>query len=136
MFFVWLIENGYYGVNTALNWNDSESYCESTYGTTLATIRSSTDNQLAMIAAVYSEPGVSQAWIGFNDMALEGTFEWIDGTRNDFYNYTNWASGEPNDANGGEHCTLIKNDGTWNDGICGHAEWFVCNAYPRTTLGM
>ena len=103
-----------------------------TYGTTLATIRSSTDNQLAMIAAVYSDDKVSEAWIGFNDIDIEDTFEWIDGTRNDVF--TNWGSGEPN--NDYEHCVNIKYDGTWNDNVCRNSKWFICNAYPRTTLGM
>ena len=128
-------------MNPQSNWTEAESYCESTYGTTLATIRSSTENQLAMIAAVYSGSLFVYTWIGFNDMDVDGTFEWIDGTRNDVYNYTNWASGEPNNVGGNEDCGQIwyngnNKFGTWNDESCGSTMSFVCNAYPRTTLGM
>ena len=117
-----------------MNWNDSNSYCESTYGTSLATIKSSTENQLAMIAAVYSVSSLIYAWIGVYNIDDATTFKWIDGTRNDFYNYTNWASGEPNNAD--EDCAQLKYDGTWNDNYCVHEYTFVCNAYPRTTLGI
>ena len=123
-----------------MNWAEAESYCNSTYGTTLATIRSSTENKLAIVAAVYSGVSSVDAWIGFNDMDVEGTFEWIDGSINN--DYTNWASGEPSNSAGNEHCGQIWYDGnndrfgTWNDASCDASMSFVCNAYPRTTLGM
>ena len=137
LFLFFLLENGYIGVNTLMNWTNAESYCESTYNTTLATITSSTENALAIIAAVYSGATDGTIWIGFNDFDNEGTFEWLDGTRNDLYNYTNWASGEPNEDNGGEDCTQImyhgnnNKFGTWNDLPCRDALSFVCNAYLR-----
>lgn len=43
-------------------------------------------------------PETSIYWIGFNDAANEGTFEWSSGEP---AGYTNWAAGEPNDFQGG-----------------------------------
>ena len=119
-----------------MNWNDSQSYCELTYGTSLATIKSSRDNQLAMIAAVYSVSSLLYAWIGMSNIDDTTTFKWIDGTRNDFYNYTNWGSGEPNNFAAIEDCGQLKYDGTWNDHQCAYKFPFVCNVYPRTTSGL
>lgn len=54
-----------------------------------------------------------RVWIGFNDVANEGAFEWSDGSR---VTYTNWNGGEPNNANGTEHYTeLLGSSGKWND---------------------
>ena len=38
-------------------------------------------------------------WIGINDLATEGNFEWISGQP---VTYTNWALGEPNNAGGNQ----------------------------------
>ena len=51
-------------------------------------------------------------WIGYNDQAVEGNFQWTTGT--DETGYTNWNAGEPNDA-GGEDAAEFVNGGGWND---------------------
>jgi Lectin C-type domain len=54
-----------------------------------------------------------RVWIGFNDVGSEGTFEWTSGER---ANYTNWNSGEPNNAGNNEHyAELLGSNGKWND---------------------
>lgn len=58
------------------------------------------------------------AWIGLNDIAVEGVFEWTTGAP---LTYTNWAPGEPNNAAGGEDFVHMIADfnpptfGRWND---------------------
>ena len=54
-------------------------------------------------------------WIGLNDVAVEGTYQWVDGSP---VGYLNWNAGEPNNGAGGEDYTLIVKDsatGAWND---------------------
>ncbi len=52
------------------------------------------------------------AWIGYNDILVEASFVWSDGSP---VTYFNWAAGEPNDA-GGEDATVINWSGvSWND---------------------
>jgi len=58
--------------------------------------------------------GFNEVWIGFNDLASEGSFEWSDETASSF---TNWNSGEPNNV-GGEDCGFLKSNGGWNDANC------------------
>ena len=49
---------------------------------------------------------------------------WEDGSP---VSYTNWNSGEPNDA-GGEDCTHMNysTSGGWNDYPCSRGQPFVC----------
>ena len=55
-------------------------------------------------------------WTGFNDVAVEGTFEWTSGQP---VTYTNWDIGEPNNGAGGieDFCAMRKNNplALWND---------------------
>ena len=54
-----------------------------------------------------------QVWIGFNDLSVEGTFEWTDGSPS---SYSNWAGGEPNDFGFDEDATVLNWSGqAWND---------------------
>ncbi|KAG7491157.1 hypothetical protein MATL_G00000040 [Megalops atlanticus] len=65
------------------------------------------------------------AWIGGTDSYTEGHWQWSDGSG--FY-YTQWNSGEPNNALGKEHCLCINYKGTsgWNDYFCTHRYPFIC----------
>ena len=115
--------NGYIGVNIAMNWCDAESYCESNYGTNLASVASSQDNTNVLTASSSAGFGSSNFWVGGSDFATEGTFVWSDGTP---FSYTNWLAGEPNNNNGGEHC-LEYSGYVWNDFECHYEMPFVCN---------
>jgi Lectin C-type domain len=60
--------------------------------------------------------GGVQGWIGFNDIASEGTFVWVNG---DPVTFTSWNSGEPNNSGGNENCAEISGSGGgWNDLPC------------------
>ena len=85
------------------------------------------DQQLDDIA------GNRRWWIGANDRTAEGTWAWTGGGA---ASYTNWRSGEPNDA-GGEDCVHVDPDsdgsdtrGGWNDADCGLEDRYVCEASP------
>ena len=62
-----------------------------------------------------------QYWIGLNDMAVEGTFVWMDGSAP---SYTDWKSGEPSNWPL-EHCVrLWKRD--WMDVDCHRRYSYIC----------
>ena len=74
------------------NWYESKDYCMINYGSSLASIHSSTDfTNLNNSRANAKWSG----WIGLNDVKDESEWEWSDGT---LYDYdVNWAPTEPND---------------------------------------
>ena len=52
-------------------------------------------------------------WIGFNDVATEGQFQWSSGQP---VTYTNWAPGEPNNRDGIQDFAIMNfGAGEWND---------------------
>ena len=62
-------------------------------------------------------------WIGYSDQAVEGRFEWVDGSRGGF---EHWAPGQPDDV-GGEDCAHYQSwSGRWLDVPCGFALGFIC----------
>ena len=76
----------------------------------------STNDQVIQFARQMILPSTSEMHIGINDMATEGTWQYATG--GDLI-YTNWANGEPNNANSdGEDCVETYSDATWNDQHC------------------
>ena len=62
-------------------------------------------------------------WLGMNRSAVDLKFYWVDGTPLEGH-YQNWADGEPNNSNNGEHCGNMygtpgtSHPGKWNDLFC------------------
>ncbi len=106
------------------------------FGAHMVSFQTAQENQ-DVLAALYNSPYSPSnytIWIGLSDAAQEGTFIWLDGAP---VNYTNWASGEPNDlhpsccnipiigcqpadirCSDGEDCVQMYGSGDWNDLGC------------------
>ena len=66
-----------------------------------------------------------KAWIGLNDIAIEGLFSWVDGCP-DKFRY--WAESQPNDFRG-EDCVHTLGPGhgyMWNDVDCIACHQYTC----------
>ena len=64
----------YIYVDLARNWDQAEEYCQTSFGTHLASIHSqSTQNEVTELCK-------HRCWIGLNDKTHEGVWEWSDGT--------------------------------------------------------
>lgn len=102
------------------------------YGAGLVSLQSGTEN--SCIVTDLNNNGFSGIiWIGFNDIASEGSFVWYDQSP---IVYTNWHSGEPNNS-GNEDCVQIYPDGQWNDLNCasgGSKSVIEVNLCPQTTI--
>jgi hypothetical protein len=136
---VWTVAQGGSGhpymfcgaVNLMTTWTNAEAYCE-TYGYNLTSLASAAENTwVDGRADTYS---TEKWWMGFNDVAVEGTFVWPDGSSNLF---TSWHTGEPNNTGvGGEDCGQFNRwaDETWNDEPCddpvGHSFRYICEYHP------
>eukprot|EP01083_Nonionella_stella_P316739 1150153_1 len=116
-------------------WNDAESYCQTTYGTHLATIW---DDQAADELVTLFQTG-GRLWIGLNDKDVEGkwvyagdgtgTFWWrLCGLNCDWIKY--WADGQPSNSDGAEDCGQVfqaNRDSMVNDDRCEKTYPFACN---------
>ncbi|XP_012889053.1 PREDICTED: low affinity immunoglobulin epsilon Fc receptor [Dipodomys ordii] len=64
------------------------------------------------------------AWIGLQDLDVEGEFVWMDGSP---VSYSNWLQGEPNNAGSDEDCVMMRGSGHWNDAFCrSQLDTWVC----------
>lgn len=106
----------YYALFSPATWTWSER-AASALGGHLTTIRNQGE-QNWVFNTLASYNGMNRMlWIGFNDVAKEGTFRWASGNA---VTFTNWAPGEPNNAVGGEDFVSMLNPGNsqagrWND---------------------
>ncbi|KAH3768649.1 lectin-like [Dreissena polymorpha] len=67
-----------------------------------------------------------QFWTDGTDKDTEGT--WILGTTGEYFEVTDWQTGEPNQMAGEEDClTFFRNyDYRWNDEHCDRRYGYVC----------
>ena len=94
----------YYQLENA-GWFNSEAEAVS-LGGHLVTINDAAENEWI------SQTFEGHPWTGFNDVNVEGTFEWVSGEP---VTYTSWNPGEPNNSGGVEHFAKTRGDGLWND---------------------
>lgn len=83
----------------------------------------------------------NKAWIGADDQGAEGQWIWAEGG-DVFWSggasggaqggvFARWAVGEPNNLFN-EDCAQIRDDGRWNDSLCGVPFPFVCESSAVT----
>ena len=59
-------------------------------------------------------------WIGLNDIAVEGTYVWTDGSSP---SYTDWGSNEPTGLS--QNCVRMRL-GDWMDIYCSNMYRYIC----------
>jgi C-type mannose receptor len=92
-------------------------------------VLSTKEKDEALHKAVGPKLGMPAIWIGYNDIAREGTWRWISGARFDF---DGWKSGEPNDFRGEEDCAeWYPEDGLMNDLPCMSKRPYLCERLPN-----
>lgn len=90
--------------------NRSDSHAEAlSLGGYLVTINDAAENQfiLTNFANV-----AGRVWLGLNDVATEGSFEWANG---EAVTYTNWEPGEPNNSGDEDFVAMYSGNGRWVD---------------------
>lgn len=87
-------------------WFDAEAAARA-WGGHLVTIGDVLEN--AFVQSAFSSYG--NVWIGLSDEAQHGSYVWSSG---DPLTYTNWSSGQPNNA-GSRDYVALQGDGTWAD---------------------
>ena len=93
------------------SWQEAKEFCER-QGGHLVTITSSEEQQtVKSLLLQYSSD--ASCWLGCNRLS-NGSWAWIT---DEFFNYTNWRSGEPNNSSNNENYGMAVGDSNaqWND---------------------
>lgn len=105
------------GFTNQQNYN-GHSYYRSTGTAIWTTARTNCDNMGGHLVTITSAAEQSfifnlwpSGWIGLTDEVTEGTWRWVTG---ETYSYSNWNSGEPNNAGNEDYVQFVSN-GKWND---------------------
>ncbi|XP_025892354.1 C-type lectin domain family 3 member A [Nothoprocta perdicaria] len=93
-------------------------------GGTLAIPRNSDETNVLRDYGKKSMPGVSEFWLGVNDMINEGKFVDVNGM---VLQYFNWDRSQPNGGKR-ENCVFFSqsSQGKWVDEVCRTAKRYIC----------
>lgn len=95
--------HSYYRSTGSMTWTAAKTACTN-MGGYLVTLTTAAENNFVF--------GLwPSGWIGLTDEVNEGTWRWVTGEP---YSWSNWNSGEPNNA-GNEDYTQFVSNGRWND---------------------
>lgn len=114
---IWGVNGHEYEVvfSEGVSWTNARTAAQSLPGGgwDLATITSAAEDAFVAGLLPASPAARSHFWIGANDVAAEGTFVWVTGEP---FAYTNWWSGEPNNAGDEDFVAYDFRTGwAWND---------------------
>ncbi|XP_014827726.1 PREDICTED: galactose-specific lectin nattectin-like, partial [Poecilia mexicana] len=123
----WFQDRCYLFVGTELDWAEAEQYCIS-HGGNLASIHNREEYAFIRNLIFHVAGNNRRTWVGGYDAVEEGTWQWSDGSRNDF---TMWGSGEPNNLNT-ENCMEINvnEQDCVSDVVCDRNNAFICKRHP------
>ena len=118
-----------------LNYADAMINCQNQFGSDntgklFEPRDSSTNDQVIEFAKRMILPSTEYLHIGFNDIAIEGTWQYATG--GDLV-YTNWEGVNPNNFGNGEDCGETYSGTTWNDGKCSNKQPSICEMQTTTT---
>ena len=102
--------HAYYLLDTCA-WPEGQEKALSLNGN-LATIDDAAENAWVLANVLQFDGDARRGFIGLNDQAREGAFQWVDGSP---VAYTNWGANEPGGPGGGNNFTEMRDDGTWRD---------------------
>mmetsp|Transcript_23178 Transcript_23178/g.39229 ORF Transcript_23178/g.39229 Transcript_23178/m.39229 type:complete len:547 (+) Transcript_23178:110-1750(+) len=112
----------YMQLDSAMTWHSCEQSC-SNLNATMLCIESANENSY-VVSNVATR---SSHWLGYNDLAVEGTWEWFEGCDS---TYTRWNPGEPNNhvswADCGYASTLSSSYAKWSDLACFYSLGCIC----------
>lgn len=101
---------------------DAELFCQQ-LGGDLVTIDDQAEQDFLLAEPL---PAAPLFYLGLDDLEVEGTFEWPDGSAPGF---TAWGENEPNDAMMNEDCVQLSvMTMVWNDIDCANPAAFICEA--------
>ncbi|KAK7933322.1 hypothetical protein WMY93_004218 [Mugilogobius chulae] len=123
-------------INEKITWFDAEKSCHS-LGANLASIHSAEENSFITDLIKTATGSNSETWIGGADAVKEGQWLWSDGS---VWDFTNWHSGQPDNAGNNEHCIEIHvyyfmnlltlfpltEPKLWNDRHCTYTNVYMC----------
>ena len=121
-------ENCYLLVTERKSYQTAEQHCQS-YSKQgrpahLASILSEKENNVSFQYAA-SVIGINRnVWIGYNDLAEEGNYTWLDGSPP---GYENWWPGFPvGDAHGNQDCIHLYGGEAWKELLCTSLKFSLC----------
>ncbi len=129
---LWGVNGHAYDVIAAegITWTEARSAAQALgAGWDLASIGDAAEDQFVQSLLPLAVAERSHYWIGGTDVAIEGSFAWVDGTP---WTYQNFWGGEPNNAFDDEHYLAYDLRGStyaWNDAPNSLAQFGFARGY-------
>ncbi|OWF47823.1 perlucin-like protein [Mizuhopecten yessoensis] len=127
---VYFEDHCYWFSRDATSWPDARAHCQTLHGDLVA-ITGFQENrfvkfEMRKIRNKEHPSEIKYYFIGGTDEQREGRWIWI--RTGQTFGFTDWASGEPNNANSNEDCLALSGESlsAWNDVPCQMSFYSIC----------
>lgn len=113
-------DHDYLFVRTPKPWAEARTICQ-LQGYDLVTVNKAAEE--TWLDGRQGALGGGEWWIGYNDIGIENTWSWANGSLS---SYNNWRIGEPGATGSSEDCAVDGIAGQWADTDCSRSIPFIC----------
>ncbi|KAM8830175.1 galactose-specific lectin nattectin-like isoform 2-T2 [Synchiropus picturatus] len=107
---------------SAAEWADAEAACIRKGGN-LVSYHNQGEYDFILSVIKRSSGKDTRIWVGGQDATKNKVWLWSDGS---IFDFQNWGRGQPNNAQGKEHCMELNFFGKPNDHLCHIKKPFMC----------
>ena len=106
-----LVDHCYRWSTNVMNWTAAEDFCQEEGGHLASVGSNETMDNIMYVLRRGGFGDNDYFWLGGNDLAKEGVWEWTDCTP---WEFSLWLPEEPSNWNGIEHCVAFRVNNRWN----------------------
>lgn len=113
------------------NYTEAISFCQQWGGDLAHVLSESRTNILSNVIASEIQEWYKAAYVGLDDIEVEGLFRTPLGTPLNCFKYRAWAPSQPRNKSRRDDCVILDHDKSWKVVNCKHKLPFICELYPN-----
>lgn len=116
------------------NYTEAISFCQEWGGDLAHVLSESRTNSLSSVISSEIQEWYKAAYVGLDDIKVEGLFQAPLGTPLNCFKYRAWAPSHPRNKSRKDDCVILDHERSWRVVNCKYKLPFICELYPEEII--